>query len=267
MLVKPNQERESRFENRKMTFQLSSTPLKDTDLRRGFTSPQAGAFNCFEGRARDHSGGKSVTALEYEAHEPLCRKEAKKMFQEAKRKFNIIDVKAAHRIGRLKVGETAVWVGVLAAHRDDSFQACRYIIDEIKSRLPIWKKEYYADGDSGWVGCPPKESKESSPVSIEITSLPKKELERFILVDIREAVELQGNPVREVKCVHLPLSQFEKRRFRFDQSKRYVIFCAKGMRSLSLVEHLRKEGITNVFSLQGGIQAIRDYFKIHDKKN
>lgn len=258
-----------------MTFTLSPAPLEDLDLRQGFTSPQAGAFNCFEGRARDHSGGKSVTALEYEAHEPLCRKEAKKIFQEAKKKFNIIDVKAAHRVGRLKVGETAVWVGVLAAHRDDSFQACRYIMDEIKSRLPIWKKEYYTGDAPQWVGCPPKGSRkssrselvESAPLSIDIASLPKKELERFIFVDIREAVELQGNPIREIKSAHLPLSQLEKRRFRFDRSKRYMIFCAKGMRSLSLVERLRKEGLTNAFSLQGGIQAIRDYFKIHDKKN
>lgn len=106
-----------------------------------------------------------------------------------------------------------------------------------------------------------------SPLTIDITSLTKEQLGEFVFVDIREAVELQGNPVRGIKCVHLPLSQFEKRGFQFDQSKKYLIFCAKGMRSLSLVERLRKDGLTNTFSLQGGIQAIRDYFKIHDKKD
>ncbi len=100
-----------------------------------------------------------------------------------------------------------------------------------------------------------------------MTSLTDEELKKFVFVDIREAVELKENPVREMKSIHLPLSQFEKRRFRFDQSKKYMIFCAKGMRSLSLVERLRKDGLTNTFSLQGGIQAIRDYLKIHDKED
>jgi molybdopterin synthase catalytic subunit/adenylyltransferase/sulfurtransferase len=58
-----------------------------------------------------------------------------------------------HRIGALQVGELAVWVGVSAAHRDEAFRACRYIIDEVKHRLPIWKKEHYLNGDSGWVNC------------------------------------------------------------------------------------------------------------------
>jgi len=58
-----------------------------------------------------------------------------------------------HRIGVLAVGELAVWVGVSAAHRDEAFRACRYIIDEVKHRLPIWKKEHYLNGDSGWVNC------------------------------------------------------------------------------------------------------------------
>jgi len=56
-------------------------------------------------------------------------------------------------VGHLELGEMAVWVGVSAGHRDDAFKACRHIIDEIKHRLPIWKKEYYADGDSGWINC------------------------------------------------------------------------------------------------------------------
>jgi molybdopterin synthase catalytic subunit len=58
-----------------------------------------------------------------------------------------------HRSGLLEIGECAVWVGVSSAHRDEAFNACRYIIDQVKSRLPIWKKEHYANGDSGWVNC------------------------------------------------------------------------------------------------------------------
>lgn len=122
-------------------------------LREGFTSPDAGALTCFEGRVRDHNDGKSVVALDYDAYEPLCRAEMEKIFEETKSHFHVIDIKAAHRTGTLKVGEPAVWVGVLAAHREEAFAACHHIVDELKKRLPIWKKEYYADGGSQWTYC------------------------------------------------------------------------------------------------------------------
>lgn len=136
-----------------MFFTLSPTPLNPSELSESFTAPGAGAFTCFEGRVRDNNDGKSVVALDYEAYEPLCRAEMEKIFQEAKNRFAAIDIKAAHRTGKLRVGELAVWVGVLAAHRDEAFTACRYVIDELKKRLPIWKKEYYADGSSQWSFC------------------------------------------------------------------------------------------------------------------
>ena len=136
-----------------MDLTLSPTSLNPIALRRGFISSKAGAFTSFEGWVRDSNEGKTVVALEYEAYAPLCEKEARKIFQEAKNAFDIIDMKMAHRTGKLKVGETAVWIGVLAAHRNDSFLACRYAIDELKKRLPIWKKEYYSNGESGWVCC------------------------------------------------------------------------------------------------------------------
>jgi molybdopterin synthase catalytic subunit len=134
-------------------FKLSSSPIEQLNPREGFISPQAGAFVSFEGLVRDHNEGKTVLRLEYEAYGQLCEKEAEKIFQEAYGQFPIIAAKCVHRLGTLDIGETAVWVGVLAAHREAGFNACRYIIDEIKSRLPIWKKEYYADGESGWVAC------------------------------------------------------------------------------------------------------------------
>ena len=137
-----------------MTFDISEQPIDDRDLRLGLILPQAGAFVCFEGRVRDHNDGRVVVALEYEAYEALCRTEAQKIFREAGERFNAQEIKCVHRIGRLKVGDVAVWIGVASAHRDDSFRACRYVIDEVKARLPIWKKEYYQDGDSGWIACP-----------------------------------------------------------------------------------------------------------------
>lgn len=247
-----------------MTFVLSPTPLEHLNIRKGFTSPKAGAFSSFEGLVRDTNEGKSVTALEYEAHEPLCRKEALKILQEAKDQFNGIDIKAAHRVGRLKIGETAVWVGVLAAHRDDSFKACRYVIDELKKRLPIWKKEYYADGNSGWIGSAP-----GGPSScvIDLRSLPKKALKDYVFIDIREDEECAANPAKEIRHLRLPLSRFAESNFSFDAAKRYILFCAKGKRSLRLTEDLRGQGLTNIFSLEGGIEAIHEYFQTHAQKN
>ena len=134
-------------------FKLSPTSLEHIDLREGLSDKTAGAFVCFEGLVRNHNDGRSVVTLEYEAHEALCQNEAQKIFREARLKFKIINIKCFHRIGKLAVGEMAVWVGATAAHREDAFKACRYIIDEVKSRLPIWKKEFYANGDSGWIGC------------------------------------------------------------------------------------------------------------------
>jgi len=134
-------------------FQLSSTPLESINLRDGLYSEEAGAFVSFEGLVRDHNDGKKVSALEYEAFAALCKKEGEKVLQEALAQFDIVNVRCIHRVGKLAISEMAVWVGVSAAHRDHAFKACRYIIDEVKWRLPIWKKEYYENGDSGWVSC------------------------------------------------------------------------------------------------------------------
>ncbi len=134
-------------------FKFSSQPLEKIISKKKFSSPKAGAFTSFEGWVRNHHQGKKVVALEYEAHQKLGQKEASLILAETKKQFDIIDAHIAHRVGLLKVGDMAVWIGVTAPHRDHAFKACRYIIDEIKIRLPIWKKEIYANGDSGWVNC------------------------------------------------------------------------------------------------------------------
>ena len=134
-------------------FKLTSQSLEKINLKKSLASPLAGAFSSFEGWVRNQHEGKKVIALQYEAHEKLCLNESKKIIAEAKRKFNLINVRIFHRVGHLKVGEMAVWIGVVASHRDSAFKACRYLIDEIKKRLPIWKREIYRDGDSGWVNC------------------------------------------------------------------------------------------------------------------
>lgn len=136
-----------------MNFQISQSPLEQLDLRAEFRNPAAGGFASFEGWVRDHNEGRRVRFLEYEVFEPLAAAEARKIIKEARECFGILDLRCVHRAGRLEVGEMAVWVGASAAHRDAAFKACRYVIDEIKRRLPIWKKEHYVDGSSDWVGC------------------------------------------------------------------------------------------------------------------
>ena len=143
-------------------FQLCNIPLEQLNLREGLNSPEAGAFSFFEGWVRNHNEGRRVIALEYEAEPSLCQKEMGKILKEAETKFDVLEVKVFHRIGKLNIGEMAVWVGVTAPHRDASFAACRYVIDELKHRLPIWKKEYYADGESSWVGCNHQSSNEQN---------------------------------------------------------------------------------------------------------
>lgn len=134
-------------------FSIASTTIDANELKTKLADPRAGAFVTFEGWVRDHNEGKEVLTLEYEAYEALCQNEARQILSEARNKFGVIDVHCVHRTGELKIGELAVWVGVSSAHRSAAFDACRYVIDEIKSRLPIWKKETYANGSSGWVNC------------------------------------------------------------------------------------------------------------------
>ncbi len=83
----------------------------------------------------------------------MALSEGEKILAEAGQRYPHLRAHCVHRTGMLEIGECAVWVGVSAPHRDEAFQACRYIIDQLKVRLPIWKKEYYADGHSGWVNC------------------------------------------------------------------------------------------------------------------
>jgi len=132
-------------------FSLHETPLDIMTLREPLAHAQAGAYASFEGWVRNHHAGRAVTGLYYEAYAALASAEGAKVIEEARQRFDVIDIRCAHRTGELTIGELAVWVGVTAAHRDAAFAACRYVIDEIKSRVPIWKHERYAEGDAGWL--------------------------------------------------------------------------------------------------------------------
>jgi molybdopterin synthase catalytic subunit len=127
--------------------------IEPARLRVELEDRAAGAFVGFEGWIRNHNDGQEVLRLEYEVYEPLALKEGDKVIAETRAKFPILHAECVHREGLLEIGECAVWVGVTAAHRGEAFAACRYIIDQVKVRLPIWKKEHYVKGHSGWVSC------------------------------------------------------------------------------------------------------------------
>lgn len=120
-------------------------------LRAGLLRAEAGAYASFEGWVRNHNEGRAATGLRYESYRALAEAEGERILDEALARFAIADAACVHRIGDLEVGDLAVWVGVSAAHRDAAFAACRWIIDEVKSRVPIWKHERYIDGDAQWL--------------------------------------------------------------------------------------------------------------------
>lgn len=135
------------------SFRFSDTIIDSRALQATLNHPTAGGFVAFEGWVRNHNEGQPVLRLEYEAYPELAISEGQKIIDEALQKFAITGAACVHRVGLLEIGDIAVWVGVAAAHRGAAFDACRYIIDEAKQRVPIWKKEHYASGDSGWVNC------------------------------------------------------------------------------------------------------------------
>lgn len=134
-------------------FEFTHRPIDPAALAATLADPAAGGFASFEGWVRNHHEGRAVARLEYEAFEPLALDEGARIVADATRRHGVLGARCVHRLGPLEVGQLAVWVGVAGAHRAEAFAACRSIMDEVKHRLPIWKKEYYADGDSGWVGC------------------------------------------------------------------------------------------------------------------
>ena len=134
-------------------MEMTLDPIDPQARRTALFDDQAGGFASFEGWIRNHNDGHAVERLEYEAYTPLAVSEGERVIREAFDRFDILHAHCVHRAGLLEIGECAVWVGVSAAHRDAAFLACRYIIDQVKVRLPIWKKEHYVDGHSGWVNC------------------------------------------------------------------------------------------------------------------
>jgi molybdopterin synthase catalytic subunit len=116
-------------------------------------SPESGGYVCFEGHVRNVNNGRSVSHLEYEVYDTLALKELRKICEEACERFHLNFARAVHRKGVLKIGEPAVIIQVLSKHRKEAFEGCRFIIDRLKSQVPVWKREHYTDGSHVWTQC------------------------------------------------------------------------------------------------------------------
>ncbi len=136
-----------------MKFSVSSTAIDVDAAKKAVADNACGALVVFEGWIRDHNEGQAVERLEYEVYRPVAEKEGARIIDEAIERFAVKHAVCIHREGLLELGDVAVIVCVSSAHRGEAFEACRYIIDETKSRLPIWKKEHYVSGISEWVNC------------------------------------------------------------------------------------------------------------------
>lgn len=132
---------------------LTKDPLDVAALTGAVAADGHGAQDVFIGVVRNSHEGRQVVAVTYEAFEPLAKKVLAAIAAEAAAKHGA-KVAAAHRLGRLKVGEASVVIAAGSPHRAEAFAACRQVIEEIKKRLPVWKQEHYVDGDSAWLsGC------------------------------------------------------------------------------------------------------------------
>jgi MoaE-MoaD fusion protein len=126
--------------------ELVHTPINAAALAAHVRGSADGAIVIFDGFVRDHSKDRRTRYLEYEAYEPMAIAKIQEIAAHIREKFAIHCIAIIHRLGRLEIGETSVFIAVSAAHRAAAFEACRFAIDTLKRTVPIWKKEYFEDG-------------------------------------------------------------------------------------------------------------------------
>lgn len=129
---------------------LTGDPIQLDPLVDEVRDPERGGIAIFLGVVRDHHEGRSVTDLAYSAYEEMADAACTRIIEEAEARWPC-RLALRHRVGPLVVGETAVAIVASAPHRSEAFAACRYVIEEVKKRVPIWKRERYADGTEAWV--------------------------------------------------------------------------------------------------------------------
>jgi len=129
---------------------ISREPVDLPRLLAAVESPEIGGIATFTGLVRNHHQGRGVEGLEYSAYEPMAEQELRAILSEAEARW-AVKLAATHRIGALSIGDVAVAIAAAGAHRGEAFDACRYVIEEVKRRVPIWKRERYVDGTEAWV--------------------------------------------------------------------------------------------------------------------
>jgi molybdopterin synthase catalytic subunit len=168
---------------------LSTDPIELTPLLAEVTAPAYGGVACFLGTVRDHHSGRQVVRLEYSAYARMAEAECSRIVREARAQWDC-SVALRHRIGTLGIGETAVAIVVAAAHRDAAFAACRFVIEEVKQRVPIWKRELFADGTVEWVGASAEAGKTGSR---EGTALKSGKVGRPASQETHGAIEIRAH--------------------------------------------------------------------------
>jgi molybdopterin synthase catalytic subunit len=131
--------------------ELREEPLSVDELRAAVSDPGAGGIALFAGAVRDSDHGQEVTRLSYSAH-PSAATELRRVAEKVAADFEVYALAAVHRTGDLEIGDLAVVAAVSCAHRAEAFEACRALIDRLKHEVPIWKRQWFGDGSSEWVG-------------------------------------------------------------------------------------------------------------------
>lgn len=132
---------------------IRETPLDIAEVYEAVSDEASGGVAIFVGTVRDHDQGRRVRSLGYRAH-PSAEQVLRAVLAEVAARHPVHAVAAVHRVGDLSMGDIAVIVAVACTHRGDALEACRELIDELKSRVPIWKHQLFADGEEEWVGTP-----------------------------------------------------------------------------------------------------------------
>jgi molybdopterin synthase catalytic subunit len=132
-------------------FKVTTEPLKVQEVNDLVKRPTDGAVVTFDGIVRNNFDGRPVDYLEYEAYAAMAEKKLAEIAAEVRQKFAVGEVAMVHRIGRLEIGESSIVIAVAAPHRHAAFEACAYAMDRVKEDVPVWKKEFFADGEAHWV--------------------------------------------------------------------------------------------------------------------
>jgi len=131
--------------------QIVGEPILTEDVLRQVEDDGSGAVLLFLGTVRDHAEGRPVERLKYEAYEPMARSVLEEILEDVRDRTDVKHLSAVHRVGELEIGEVSVAIAVSSAHRGSAYEASRLVIEEVKRRLPVWKKERFADGNEAWV--------------------------------------------------------------------------------------------------------------------